>query len=190
MKKTIVLYPGLAVSHFVPMMLLADVLLEEGYTVVVALIDIIMEQNIAFAAAVDRAKSSKPSITFHVLPRVQNLPTIAQGAQLLLRYLKLLRRYNKHLHEFLCSTPPRSIHAVIVDTLSIMALDITKELGIPAYSLFPSNLHPRRLPPAFFDQQGGTTKLQGARRHTAQLSWRATYAGFSPHRRNARGPGE
>jgi hypothetical protein len=31
MKKTVVLYPGLAVSHFVPMVQLADVLLEEGY---------------------------------------------------------------------------------------------------------------------------------------------------------------
>nr|CAB3464651.1 unnamed protein product [Digitaria exilis] len=51
----------------------------------------------------------------------------------------LLRRYNKHLGEFLSSLPPRSIHAVVVDSLSNVALDVTKELGVPAYSFFTSN---------------------------------------------------
>ncbi|CAN6337018.1 unnamed protein product [Urochloa humidicola] len=138
MKKTVVLYPGLAVGHFVPMMQLADVL-EEGHAVVVALIDITMEQSIPFAAAVDRVTTSKPSVTFHSLPRIQNPPTITNDVQLLLGYFELMRRYNKHLHEFLSSLPPRSIHAVIVDSLSNVALDITKELGIPACSFFTSN---------------------------------------------------
>ncbi|TKW19793.1 hypothetical protein SEVIR_4G043001v4 [Setaria viridis] len=78
MRKTVVLYPGLAVSHFVPMMQLADALLEEGYAVAVALIDATMEFDASFAAAVRRvASSSKLAVTFHTLPRVQNLPTIA-----------------------------------------------------------------------------------------------------------------
>ena len=37
-----VLYPGLAASHFIPMTQLADVLLEEGYNVVIALIEATM----------------------------------------------------------------------------------------------------------------------------------------------------
>ncbi|CAL5095922.1 unnamed protein product [Urochloa decumbens] len=86
MKKTVVLYPGLAVGHFVPMMQLADVLLEEGYAVVVALIDITMEQNIPFAAAVDRVTASKPSVTFHTLPRIHNPPTVTNDVQLLLGF--------------------------------------------------------------------------------------------------------
>ncbi|KAL6620570.1 hypothetical protein ACP70R_035709 [Stipagrostis hirtigluma subsp. patula] len=139
MKKTVVLYPGLSASHFVPMMQLSDALLEAGYAVVVPLIDITKDQNTAFAAAVNRFTSSKPSVTFHTLPRIQNPPAITMDAQLVLGYFELMRRYNKHLHEFLCSIPPQSIHAVVVDSLSIEALDVTKELGIPAYSFFASN---------------------------------------------------
>ncbi|CAN6341313.1 unnamed protein product [Urochloa humidicola] len=139
MKKTVVLYPGLLVSHFVPMMQLADALLEEGYAVVVALIDNTTEQDRTLAAAIDRIASSKPSITFHTLPRIQNPPTMTNNVQLLLGYFELIRRYNEHLGEFLCSMPPRSIHAVIVDSFSNVALDVTKELGIPAYSFFTTN---------------------------------------------------
>lgn len=140
MKKIVVLYPGLAVSHFIPMMQLADVLLEEGYDIVVALIDITMEHNIALAAAVDRViASSKPAVTFHTLPRIHDPPTVTNDVNLLLGYLEIIRRYNEHLREFLCSIPPPSIHAVIVDSWSDAALDVTGHLGIPAYSFFASN---------------------------------------------------
>ncbi|CAD6271504.1 unnamed protein product [Miscanthus lutarioriparius] len=139
MKKTVVLYPGLAVSHFIPMMQLAGVLLEEGYDVVVALIEATMEHNIAFAAAVDRVASSKPTATFHTLPRIHNPPTVTNDINFLLGYFQMIRRYNEHLREFLCSIPPRRIHAVILDSYSNTALDVTDELGIPAYSFFASN---------------------------------------------------
>ena len=48
MKETEVLYPVLLVSHFVAMMQLADALLvlEEAYSVVVALIDVTTEADI------------------------------------------------------------------------------------------------------------------------------------------------
>ncbi|PVH62098.1 hypothetical protein PAHAL_3G205500 [Panicum hallii] len=136
MKKTVVLYPGLAVSHLVPVVQLADALLEEGYAVVVALIDISNEQNIDFAAAVDRAAASKPSVTFHTLPRIKDPPSIAYDARFILGYFELVRRYNKHLGELLCSLPPGSVHAVIVDALSNEAIDVTREMGIPAYTFF------------------------------------------------------
>ena len=125
MKKTVVLYPGLAASHFIPMMQLGDVLLEEGYDVVVALIEATMEHNIAFAAAVDRVASSKPTATFHTLPRIHNPPTVTNDINLLLGYFELIRRYNEQLRELLCSIPPRSIHTVIVDSWSDAALDVT-----------------------------------------------------------------
>ncbi|CAL5095921.1 unnamed protein product [Urochloa decumbens] len=139
MRKTIVLYPGLFVSHFVPMMQLADALLEEDYAVVVALIGDSTEQDTTFAAAIDRIASSKPSVTFRTLPRIQNPLTITTDVMLQLGYFELIRRYNEQLGEFLCSMPPRSIHAVIVDSFSNVALDVTKELGIPAYSFFTTN---------------------------------------------------
>ncbi|CAD6217726.1 unnamed protein product [Miscanthus lutarioriparius] len=143
MKKTIVLYPGLFVSHFVPMMQLADTLVEEGYAVAVALVDLTMDQDVALAAAVDRVASTKPLVTIHRLPRIQNPPAIADyGGGAILWYLETVRRYNDHLREFLCSLqqPPLSVvHAVIVDGLSADALDVTKELGVPAYTFYATN---------------------------------------------------
>uniref|UniRef100_A0A0D3EWS3 Uncharacterized protein n=1 Tax=Oryza barthii TaxID=65489 RepID=A0A0D3EWS3_9ORYZ len=77
MDKTIVLYPGLYVSHFVPMMQLADALLEHGYAVAVALIHVTMDEDATFAAAVARvAAAAKPSVTFHKLPRIHDPPAI------------------------------------------------------------------------------------------------------------------
>ncbi|KAL6642496.1 hypothetical protein ACP70R_020677 [Stipagrostis hirtigluma subsp. patula] len=137
MKKTIVLYPGLLASHFVPMMHLADVLLEEGYAVAVALIDITMEEDAALAAAVDRAASTKPSVAFHTLPRIHDPPTMAPGAEFLAGYYELMRRYNRRLRDLVSSMG--RVHAVIVDIGSMEAFDVTRELGVPAYGFVPTN---------------------------------------------------
>ncbi|RCV13491.1 hypothetical protein SETIT_2G351000v2 [Setaria italica] len=139
MEKTIVLYPGLAVSHFVPMMQLADVLLADGYAVAVALIDLTLDQDVALAATVRGVASAKPSVTFHTLPRIKNPPTLKRGVEFLLGYLEMVRRYNEHLREFLSSMPPRSVRAVIVDAVSMEALDVTKELGVPGYTFYAMN---------------------------------------------------
>uniref|UniRef100_A0A0D9V8B4 Glycosyltransferase n=1 Tax=Leersia perrieri TaxID=77586 RepID=A0A0D9V8B4_9ORYZ len=140
--KTIVLYPGLYVSHFVPMMQLADAILDHGYAVAVALIDVTMDDDPTFAAAVRRgiatAAKAKPSITFHKLPRIKNPPALTS----IVGYLETVRRYNDHLREFLLRSGARSgVHAVVVDAPSVVeALDVvTRELGIPAYSFFASN---------------------------------------------------
>uniref|UniRef100_A0ACD5ZQK2 Uncharacterized protein n=1 Tax=Avena sativa TaxID=4498 RepID=A0ACD5ZQK2_AVESA len=37
------------------------------------------------------------------------------------------------------SAPPQRVHAVIVDSLSVEALGVAKELGIPAYTMYTSN---------------------------------------------------
>ncbi|KAF2953519.1 UDP-glycosyltransferase 1 [Oryza sativa Japonica Group] len=138
MDKTIVLYPGLYVSHFVPMMQLADALLEHGYAVAVALIHVTMDEDATFAAAVARvAAAAKPSVTFHKLPRIHDPPAITT----IVGYLEMVRRYNERLREFLRSgVRGRSggIAAVVVDAPSIEALDVARELGIPAYSFFAS----------------------------------------------------
>jgi hypothetical protein len=139
MEKTVVLYPGLSVSHFVPMMQLADMFLEEGYAVAVALIDLTLDQDAALADAVDRVASAKPSVAFHRLPRIQNPPTVTDDGEPFLWYFQILKRYNDRLREFLCSLPPRSVHAVIVDAPSVDALDVTKELGLPAYTFCAAN---------------------------------------------------
>ncbi|TVU02493.1 hypothetical protein EJB05_52000, partial [Eragrostis curvula] len=139
MQKTIVLYPGLAVSHFAPMLELADALLEEGYAIKVALIDHSLKGDIALAAAVGRVASSKPPVTFHTLPRIPSLPAIADDASFLGSYFDLVRRHNQHLYNLLCSLPPGSVHALIVDVMFFEALDVARKLGIPAYTFFASN---------------------------------------------------
>uniref|UniRef100_A0ACD5VM53 Uncharacterized protein n=1 Tax=Avena sativa TaxID=4498 RepID=A0ACD5VM53_AVESA len=136
-KKTVVLYPGLAVSHFLPMMHLAGALVEHGYAVSVALIDPSVKEDIAFGPVVRRAAASMPSIRFHTLPAMEDLPKVTQDAQFLRRYLDLVRHHNGRLHDFLRSFSSR-VHAVVVDSLSNEALCVVKSLGIPGYSLFTS----------------------------------------------------
>ncbi|CAD6223513.1 unnamed protein product [Miscanthus lutarioriparius] len=122
-----------------------NALVEAGYAVAVALIDLTMDQDVALAAAVDRVASAKPSVTIHRLPRIQNPPAIMDcGGDALLWYFKTVKRYNDRLREFLSSLqqqqPPRSVvHAVIVDGPSADALDVTKELGVPAYTFYTTN---------------------------------------------------
>ncbi|XBI61390.1 hypothetical protein VPH35_042197 [Triticum aestivum] len=133
MEKTVVLYPGLAVSHFVPMMQLAARLLEHGYAVSVALIDPGVMEDIVFSAVVARVAASMPSVSFHTLPGVEDPPKLTLDIHFIPRYLDLLRRYNERLHDFLSSMHP---HAVVVDSLSSEAVVVAKRLGIPCYNLF------------------------------------------------------
>ncbi|CAL4902143.1 unnamed protein product [Urochloa decumbens] len=141
MKKTVVLYPGLAVSHFAPMVQLADALLDEGYAVAVAIIDPTVKGDIALAAVVDRAAVTKPSVAFHKLPLIKDYsPAIVHDDKFIARYFDLVRRYNQHLHDLLLSMPPgSSVHALIVDMMSVEAFGVADELGIPGYTFFPSN---------------------------------------------------
>ncbi|KAF0930722.1 hypothetical protein E2562_034915 [Oryza meyeriana var. granulata] len=144
MNKTMVLYPGIAVSHFLPMMQLADELVAHGYAVTVALIDPAVHQQIAFAATVDRVVSSKKhAIRFHMLPRVELPPATStddgDGDFFLLGYLDLVRRHNACVHDFLRSMPPRGVHALIVDSLSVEALDVAERLDVPGYAFHTGN---------------------------------------------------
>ncbi|GJM89530.1 hypothetical protein PR202_ga05731 [Eleusine coracana subsp. coracana] len=138
--KTVVLYPGLAVSHFAPMLHLADALVDAGCAVTVAHNDATLNQD---AAAVDRAASSNPSVTFHTLPTIPDPPAITYDARFLLTYFDLVHRYTHPLRDFLYSliTPPGcgGVHALVVDMLSVDALHAAAELGVPAYAFFPSN---------------------------------------------------
>ncbi|KAK1699350.1 hypothetical protein QYE76_016047 [Lolium multiflorum] len=137
MEKTVVLYPGFAVSHFVPMMHLARALLDHGHAVSVALVDSAVNPDAAFRAVVARAAACMPSVRFHTLPLVEGTPTLTPDAQFVLRYLDVVGRHNEHLRGFLRSS--RGVRAVVVDSLSVEALGVIKPLGIPGYVLFTSN---------------------------------------------------
>ncbi|XP_037444909.1 anthocyanidin 5,3-O-glucosyltransferase-like [Triticum dicoccoides] len=138
-EKTVVLYPGLFVSHYVPMMQLARALHDHGYAVSVALIDPAVKEDIAFGAVVRRVAASMPSVRFHTLRAVKDTPKLTHDARFMVRYLDLLSRYNERLHDFLCSMLARNVHDVVVDSVSNEALRVVKRPGIPGYTMFTSS---------------------------------------------------
>ncbi|KAG8057171.1 hypothetical protein GUJ93_ZPchr0002g26145 [Zizania palustris] len=139
MKKTVVLYPGLAVSHFTPMIELADVFTEHGYAVAVALINpYVMGDDAAFTVVVRRAMTSKTSVSFHVLPRIPRPPLLPYRGNIsehIIDYVDIVRRYNAHLHDFLSSV--KSLHAVVVDVTCGLAIEAARKLGVPVYQFYP-----------------------------------------------------
>ncbi|KAM3405529.1 hypothetical protein ACQJBY_008181 [Aegilops geniculata] len=137
MANTVILYPGLTVSHFVPMVHLAGALLHHGYAVSVALIDPAVNGDPAFRAVVARAVASMPSLRFHTLPPSEDGPTLSPDAPFIPRYLDIVGRHNDRLRELLRSFA-RGVHAVVVDSLSVGALGVAKRLGIPGYVMFTS----------------------------------------------------
>jgi len=50
-----------------------------------------------------------------------------------------MSRCAKLLHDYLCSTPPCSVHALVADFMSAGALHVSKNLGIPSYCFVPIN---------------------------------------------------
>ncbi|VAH09558.1 unnamed protein product [Triticum turgidum subsp. durum] len=137
MANTVILYPGLTVSHFVPMVHLAGALLDHGYAVSVALIDPAVNGDPAFRAVVARAVASMPSLRFRTLPPFEDAPTLTPDAPFIPRYLDIVGRHNDRLRDFLRSFA-RGVHAVVVDSLSVEALGVAKRLGIPGYVMFTS----------------------------------------------------
>ncbi|KAF0931835.1 hypothetical protein E2562_005798 [Oryza meyeriana var. granulata] len=122
------------------MMELANVFQEHGYAVAVALIDpSVKEDDAAFTAVMRRAISSnsKSSISFHMLPRIQDPSSLAFNDRFFTNYFDLVRRNNDRLHDFLCSV--RSVHAVVIDVSCSLALDAARKLGVPAYLFYPCN---------------------------------------------------
>jgi hypothetical protein len=134
-KKTVVLYPGLVGSHFVPMMHLAAALMEHGFAISVALIH---KEDAKFGAVVRRAAASMPAVRFHTLAAVEDPPKLTDGTQFFRWYMDLVRSYNERLREFLRSSSAR-VQAVVVDCLHSQAIDVAKRLGIPSYTFFPTS---------------------------------------------------
>ncbi|KAF0919062.1 hypothetical protein E2562_028282 [Oryza meyeriana var. granulata] len=125
MERTVVLFPGLGVGHLVPMVELAKVFLQHGLAATVALVKPPLDSP-EFSATVARFMASNPSINFHVLPPP---PPVSEGSG--------SDATNAPLRDFLRSLP--TVDALIIDMFCGDALDIAAELGLPAYSFFPSS---------------------------------------------------
>jgi hypothetical protein len=74
-----------------------------------------------------------------MLPRIEDPAAFVHDSKFMVRYFEIVARYNQHLHDFLISMPPGSVHALIVDMMSMEVLDVTSKLDIPAYAFLPSN---------------------------------------------------
>ncbi|KAG8057172.1 hypothetical protein GUJ93_ZPchr0002g25577 [Zizania palustris] len=163
MKKTVVLYPGLLVSHFTPMIELADVFTEHGYAVAVALINpSVKEDDTAFTTVVARAMSSKTSLSFHVLPLIPRPPSLAfRGiiVETVINYFDTVRRNNAHLHDFLSSV--QGLHAVVVDSTCGLAIEVVRKLGVPAYQFYPSDAGALAVDLQIRSLRAGSMKLGG-----------------------------
>ncbi|KAL6616007.1 hypothetical protein ACP70R_038277 [Stipagrostis hirtigluma subsp. patula] len=131
MKKTVVLYPGLGVGHLTPMVQLANVFVQHGVDVTVALVEPQVESP-HFSAAVARAAASNPSVTFHVLPPPPPAPADAPPRGMF-EYRRLM---DAPLRDFLRSLP--AVHALVLDMFCAGSLDVAAELGIPAYFFIAS----------------------------------------------------
>ncbi|XP_051225883.1 anthocyanidin 5,3-O-glucosyltransferase-like [Lolium perenne] len=141
MKKTVVLYPGVGVGHLVPMVELAKVFLKHGAAVVVALVDP-ETKSTDFSDAVARAKTSNPSVDFHVLPPPPPAPVDSSNSQVastkhhLTKISQFLTAMNAPLRDFLRSLP--SVDALILDMFCVDAQDVAAELKLPVYYFYAS----------------------------------------------------
>ena len=130
MDKTVVLYPGLGgVGHLTPMIQLAQLFVQHGVAVTVALVEPQVVSP-SFSAAVALAAATNPSVTFHVLPP----PAPADEAPRdMSDYLRLM---DAPLRDLLRSLP--AVRALVLDMFCAASLDVAAELGIPAYFFFAS----------------------------------------------------
>ncbi|KAL6616011.1 hypothetical protein ACP70R_038281 [Stipagrostis hirtigluma subsp. patula] len=139
MKKTVVLYPSLGVGHLTPMVQLANVFLQHGVDVTVALVEPPTAAR-EFSAAVARAAASNPSITFHVLPPppLADAGVSSDGAPKhpVHQMLDFLKAMNPPLRDFLRSLT--SVHALVIDMFCTDALDVAAELKLPVYIFYSS----------------------------------------------------
>ncbi|KAF0906970.1 hypothetical protein E2562_013550 [Oryza meyeriana var. granulata] len=144
-ERTVVLYPGVGMSHLVPMIELAKVFVRHGLAVTVALVEPPRLELLGFSAAVARATADNPSVTFHVLPspppsggNASNGAASNTGdhniVQVMIRHVDAM---NAPLRGFLRSLAP-SVHALVVDMFCFGALDVAAELQLPVYFFYPS----------------------------------------------------
>ncbi|CAL4961556.1 unnamed protein product [Urochloa decumbens] len=139
MTKTVVLYPGLGAGHLTPMLQLANLFLQHGVAVTVALVEPPVKTP-DFSAAVARAAAFNPSINFHVLPPPPPPPAASAGSSPrhpALQKFDHLGAMNAPLRDFLRSLPTAA-DALVIDMFCADALDVAAVLNLPVYFFYAS----------------------------------------------------
>ncbi|KAI5004520.1 hypothetical protein ZWY2020_031763 [Hordeum vulgare] len=124
-KPRAMLYSSPLIGHLVSMIELAKLFAARGLSVTVVLMDPPYDTGATgpFLAGVSAAN---PSISFHRLPKVKLL----DSDHSMMPALAVARLSNPHLHDFLAGASPE---VLVLDLFCSAAMDVAKELGIPAY---------------------------------------------------------
>ncbi|KAF3336279.1 Anthocyanidin [Carex littledalei] len=125
--KKVVLYPSVPVGHLVPMVELAKQFVRHGISVTIP----VMNVRSAPDLVTEICNSNIPNISFHILPQV----TLSNPHPVpFVNVFNMMKLNNDSLRSFLVEQSQTSpISAVILDMFCVDALDVTSELGIPAY---------------------------------------------------------
>uniref|UniRef100_A0A0D9WIW0 Uncharacterized protein n=1 Tax=Leersia perrieri TaxID=77586 RepID=A0A0D9WIW0_9ORYZ len=136
-KNNVVLYPCTAVGHLTPMMELAKVFLERGYTVTVALLDDPLNTPI-MSANIERVIASHPSVSFYWLRGAVTFSVASDE-----HFLVSSTSYNTTTsNSVVCSALslfPRPC-TLFTDVLCHQVIDVPRKLGIPVYGFFCSSV--------------------------------------------------
>ncbi|KAJ3684896.1 hypothetical protein LUZ61_014060 [Rhynchospora tenuis] len=133
-KETVVLYGGMGVGHLVPMIELAMLFHRHGFFATVISADPPNKTGLASNLINQQAKENH-LISFHNLPAAIQHDENRHPMDLM---FEAIRANNQYLYDFLTSlSNTNSIRALIVDVFCTDALEIARQLGIPAYVHFP-----------------------------------------------------
>ncbi|KAH7651494.1 UDP-glucuronosyl/UDP-glucosyltransferase protein [Dioscorea alata] len=135
---TVVIYPFSGIGHLAPMTEFAKLFVTQGFSVAIPILPPI-NPSLSTSATdnyISGISSTHPSISFHRLPPFTGDYSSTKPAVLLKSFI---RAANPHLRDLVRDISQTSnIRAIVVDFLSLEALDVVTELQLPAYVFFTS----------------------------------------------------
>ncbi|XP_039116112.1 UDP-glycosyltransferase 88F3-like [Dioscorea cayenensis subsp. rotundata] len=135
---TIVIYPFTGIGHLAPMTEFAKLIVAQGFSVAIPIPPPINPSLSTSATdnCISSVSSTHPSISFHRLPPFTSDYSSKKRAVLRKSFI---RAANPHLRDLVRDISQTSnIRAILVDFLSLEALDVATELQLPAYVFFTS----------------------------------------------------
>ncbi|KAF3340117.1 anthocyanidin 5,3-O-glucosyltransferase-like protein [Carex littledalei] len=133
-KESVVLYSGMGVGHLVPMTELAMLFYRHGFSVTVVSADPPNKIGSAYDFIQQLSKQNQ-LISFHNIPAVIKSNPNQHPMTLM---FEAIHANNTNLYNFISSLSiTNTICALVVDVFCTDALDIARQLSIPAYVHFP-----------------------------------------------------
>jgi hypothetical protein len=132
MKEAVVLFTGPLASHLLPIVSLAKLLLKHGFLATVVTYNYPLRPGMAEKDILNLSPANS-EIAFHVLPSV-SLGDSYLHAEPAVVSRATLNAQKQNLHDFIVDlSKTSSVQAVMVDFFCMVAVEVAKELSIPAY---------------------------------------------------------